>query len=243
MRCLAFRHLPHEGLGLFRAPLLEAGWAVDEKDVRDPRDVPDEGAGREWDLLIVLGGPMSVGDGGEIPTLAREMDLLRRRLDAGRPALGICLGAQMMASVLGARVYKRNVPEIGWHEVAPLEEGRVDPVFRALVPEPGVTLHWHEDSFDLPPGCVPLARSAECEHQAFRHGLYNYAIQFHPEVPAEVLPTWTDLSHIPLDESAARRIQSEGLRHEPAMKRRAEEFISAYLRALAGGAGLGMSGD
>jgi GMP synthase (glutamine-hydrolysing) len=147
MRCLAFRHLPHEGLGLLRAPLLRAGWALDEKDVREPRDVPDDAAGPEWDLLIVLGGPMSAG--GADPALSREMEVLRRRLDAGRPTLGICLGAQMMAAVLGARVYKREVPEIGWHDMTPLEEARVDPVFRELVPEAGVALHWHEGAEDF----------------------------------------------------------------------------------------------
>jgi GMP synthase (glutamine-hydrolysing) len=239
MRCLALRHLEHEGLGLLRAPLHDLGWDCLELDVRTPGDVPSRAAEPQTDLLIVLGGPMGVHQAAEIPILSRELEVLSKRLARGLPTLGICLGAQMMAAALGARVYRAAHVEVGWHRVLLRERAWADAIFPLLLTEEGLagsglTLHWHQDQFELPPGCVPLARSELCDQQAFRHGPYSYAVQFHPEVPAEDLALWTRLSHIPLQAAEAERIIHEGRRMKERMAARARAFMEALHRALVG---------
>ncbi len=133
----------------------------------------------EVDCLVVLGGPMSAWDDAKHPWLIREKRLLEAYLAADRPVLGICLGAQLLADVLGARVYQGERPEIGWFPVHVTTEGRSHPL-GTLLPESFETFLWHGDSFDLPAGAHHLAASALFPHQAFSHGS-ALALQFHLE--------------------------------------------------------------
>ncbi len=130
------------------------------------------------DLLIVMGGPMSVNDENIYPWLVAEKDWIRRWIDAGRPLLGVCLGAQLIVSALGARVYPNAAKEIGWFPVTAVTP-LPDHAFR-FPPEQSV-FHWHGETFDLPPGAIHLARSAGCEHQAFQIGRNVIGLQFHLE--------------------------------------------------------------
>jgi GMP synthase (glutamine-hydrolysing) len=182
---LAVRHVHFEDLGAF-APVLEAhGYnivyveaAIDDVSAIDA-PAPD--------LLAVLGGPIGAYEDEHYPFLREEIRQVERRLRDGRPVLGICLGAQIMARALGARVYPGTGKEIGWAPVSLTEAGRRSP----LAPLAGVPLlHWHGDTFDLPQGAVHLATTERYRHQAFaweRHGL---ALQFHPEVTAAGLERW-----------------------------------------------------
>jgi len=180
-----FEHLPHEGLGAFRAVLDEAGWSV--RVNATPIEGVDSAAAGTADLLIVMGGPCGVYEAETYPYLADEIAVLQARIAADRPTLGVCLGAQLMAAAMGAKVYKGPAPEIGWHPVALTEAGRASP----LSAVDGVPiLHWHGDTFDLPAGAELLASTPAYAHQAFSRGPRILALQCHPEADGRDFEHW-----------------------------------------------------
>lgn len=128
-----------------------------------------------FDWLVVMGGPMGIYDEGEHNWLADEKAFLRASIDAGKTVVGICLGAQLIADVLGARVYPGEHKEIGWFPV------RRNSDAPAWVPEEFMAFHWHGDTFDLPQGAVPLGSSDACENQGFIYQDRVIALQFHLE--------------------------------------------------------------
>lgn len=140
--------------------------------------------------LIVMGGHMGVNDHPEYPWIQEEIALIRATIKAGKPVLGICLGAQMIAAAMGKRVFKNAQPELGWLPLRLTNEGRVDPIFRLIEKQP-LKFQWHYDTFDLPEGAVLLASSAACANQAFRVGDHVLGLQFHPEVDAMLLNLWS----------------------------------------------------
>lgn len=185
MRVVAFRHVPFEGLGHIQPILEERGIAIEFADLYQPGFPSPETA--KADGLIFMGGPMSVNDG--LPYLEQEIEYLRRAANAGQPVLGVCLGAQLAAKALGARVYRNSVGEIGWFDVRPTNTARQDPLFRDI-DDPETVFHWHNETFDLPPGAALLACSERCPHQAFRVGSRIYGLQFHLEVTPEMIDNW-----------------------------------------------------
>jgi GMP synthase-like glutamine amidotransferase len=138
----------------------------------------------DLDCLVVMGGPMSAWEEDKHPWLTAEKRLLEALIQDGKPILGICLGAQLLADVLGARTYPGDHKEIGWHLVDATTESRAHPV-GAVLPDSFETFLWHGDSFDIPAGAVHIARSASFESQAFLWGQVM-ALQFH----LEVRPDW-----------------------------------------------------
>jgi len=169
------RQVPYEGLG-FIGEWAEAR-AVEVSETRPylGEAYPDL-ADLQW--LVVLGGPMGASDEESVPWLRAEMEFLRAAIDHGTQVLGICLGAQMLAKVLGGRVSRHPHAEIGWHQLELLPEG--DWLTPFVVADTAV-LQWHFDSFTLPPGGVQLARTEGCEQQAFLWGSNVLGLQFHPE--------------------------------------------------------------
>jgi GMP synthase (glutamine-hydrolysing) len=186
-RILVFQHVPHEPLGVLHAMLKRAGFRIRYVNFcRDPHACPGlEG----YQGLIVLGGPMSANDDERFAHLATETEIIREAIARDMPVLGICLGAQLMARALGARIHRNPVKEIGWYTVEPTTAGREDPLLAAFA-GPQRIFQWHGDTFDLPTGAVHLARSADCEHQAFRYGHKAYALQFHLEVDEPLIRRW-----------------------------------------------------
>jgi len=184
MRVLAFRHVPFEGIGLIGRTFEERNVEVDYVDLyRADAVLPDIAA---YDGLIFLGAPMSVND--DLPYLAREMEWIRRAVAQGRPVLGICLGAQLIARAMGATVRPNAAKEIGWYDLRFTDAAARDPLFQGLSLE--TVFHWHGETFDLPPGAELLASSDLCRNQAFRLGDRVYGLQFHLEVTPDMIADW-----------------------------------------------------
>lgn len=158
----------------------------------DPLPAPDSSH-----PMIVLGGIMGVHDAGSYPFLVGEMRLLREAAQSGIPILGICLGGQMLAAALGGAVHPKSRGERGSTLLTLTPEGAVDPLF-AGIPNEFAALELHNDSFDLPPGALHLARSQACQYQAFRYGRAAYGLQFHPEVDEATFNGW--LGNVPMEE-------------------------------------------
>lgn len=175
-RALIIRHVPAEGLAGYREPIEAAGYEVDRVDVADPGFSSLDLV--EPDLLIMMGGPMGVYERERYPWIACQLRRLEKRLDAGRPTLGVCLGAQMIAQALGGEVFRGPVKEVGFHEVAlrDVPDNPLGPVAATPV------LHWHGDTFTLPGDVELLASSRLYDNQAFRRGNNILALQFHAEM-------------------------------------------------------------
>lgn len=184
---MVLRHIAFEDLGLLAPTLGRAGWQYDilEAATADLAQQTIADAG----LLIVLGGPIGVGDVDDYPFLTREIALLEKRLAGDRPTLGVCLGSQLMAAALGARVYAGPVKEIGWAPLQLTDDGRASCL--APLGEPDATvLHWHGDTFDLPAGARRLASTPAYANQAFAFGKNALALQFHIEADPARLEEW-----------------------------------------------------
>ena len=175
---LVLRHVPAEGLGLLGNVLREQG--IHHRYLDLPRGEPPPKDIRAVGGLIILGGPMAVYEADRHPFLRQESALVERALTAGRPMLGICLGAQLIANLLGARVYAGDRREIGWAPITLTDDGRDDRVFGLIEPECTV-FHMHGDTYELPADAKNLARSKHYEQQAFRWGDLVYGLQFHLE--------------------------------------------------------------
>ncbi len=184
---IAIRHVAFEHLGILAPVLSGRGYRV-----RYLEAGVDDLAGLDLvkpALLVILGGPIGAREADQYPFLAKELRLIERRLEAKRPILGICLGAQLMAMSLGSRVYTGKAKEVGWLPI------QLTPAGKLSCLEPLKTcdyrvLHWHGDTFDLPSGARCLASSELTENQAFALGEYGLGLQFHLEVQAAEIERW-----------------------------------------------------
>ena len=188
MKTLVLQHIACEPPGVFEDVLRERGADVQRVELDEGEPLPDW---REFDAIVAMGGPMSAMDDAELPWLTREKRMISESARAGKPYWGVCLGVQLLAASLGARVYRGLEPEVGLLPVGVTDEGRSDPVF-AETPDELVTLQWHGDTFDLPDGAVRLASSPAYPNQAFRLQR-AYGVQFHLEVSAEMAREWAEV--------------------------------------------------
>ena len=180
---VVLQHVGFEDLGTLQPLLLAQGWQL--QVLQAGIDTLDPAAAA--DLLVVLGGPISVNDVDTYPFLAESITLLQRRLQQQRPTLGICLGAQLMARALGASVAPSGGKEIGFAPLLLTDEGQRSPL-QALQGIP--VLHWHGEAFELPTGARRLASTPACRHQAFAIGSHALALQCHPELDARQFERW-----------------------------------------------------
>ncbi len=171
------------------------------------------------DALVVMGGPMGVYDQGRLPFLRDEIELIGDALRSGKPVLGVCLGSELLAAALGAKVESAR-KEIGWYPVTLTDAAAQDPIWRGVDRSIAV-FHWHGDAFELPPGAVPLASSALTPHQAFRHGRAAYGLLFHLEMDEGMVRAMVESFGEELREAGADRdrILSEAPRAVREMRR------------------------
>lgn len=233
LQAVVFSHVPFEDLGTLEPRLLERGFEIHTVDVTTAEfPLPQAGA---CDLLIVLGGPIGVYDTPAYPFLTAEVDCIRQRLASRRPTLGICLGAQLMAAALGARVYPgERGPEIGWFPIHPPAGAMFPPWFKLLFQSGLHLFHWHGDAFDNPAQATGLAESQLYSSQAFAVENFALALQFHPEVTEKGLERWY-VGHA--CELSAKRIsvpelRAAATRHAPALAEAAGQFWNGWLDSL-----------
>jgi GMP synthase (glutamine-hydrolysing) len=188
MKALVLQHLACETPGVFEDVLRERGFEIHRVELDEGEALPDW---KEFDAIVAMGGPMSVNDEHELPWLKDEKRLIRDAVEAGKPYWGVCLGVQLLASSLGARVYTGPKPEVGLFPVTLTEAAMTDPVFAGMPPE-FLTLQWHGDTYELPEGAVRLASSHAYPNQSFRWR-NAYGVQFHLESSAEMVWSWADI--------------------------------------------------
>ena len=187
-RLLVLQHIACEPPAAFEDELRSRGLELLRVELDEGDALPDW---REFPAIVVMGGPMGAYQEDEHPWLAAEKRLLREAVEADVPVWGVCLGAQLLAGALGARVYPGERPEVGLLPVELTSAASSDPVF-GEAPSSFPTLQWHGDTFDLPEGATLLASSPAYPNQAFRIGR-SYALQFHIEVSLELATEWGEV--------------------------------------------------
>jgi GMP synthase-like glutamine amidotransferase len=187
LRAHYLQHVPFEGLGSIEHWLESNGYEITQTRFYESTDLPDIEA---IDLLVIMGGPMSVNDEDQFPWLVSEKQFIREVIGSGKSVLGVCLGAQMIANAMGAIVYPNIVKEIGWFPIHGVESAQSDTF---SFPPSETVFHWHGETFDLPPGAIRLAKSQGCVNQAFQLGKSVIGLQFHLETTPEL--AWQIVSH------------------------------------------------
>ena len=185
---LVFRHIHQETLGSFEEVLWQRGFEIEYFSTprQDFADIDPMSA----DLLIVMGGPCGVYQTEEYPFLENVIDIVKQRLAADKPVFGVCLGAQIMARALGAKVYPgASGQEIGWGSIELTEAGKGSAI-EHIAADKTKMVQWHGDTFDLPDGAILLASSAQYPHQVFSYGENALGVQCHPEVTGNLLQEW-----------------------------------------------------
>jgi GMP synthase (glutamine-hydrolysing) len=226
---VAIRHVHFEDLGSFEEVLRSAGFSIRYLDGGAGADDLVTLDALAPDLLIVLGGPIGAYEEAIYRFLRDELRLLEARLAANQPIMGICLGAQLMARALGARVYPASRKELGWAPVSLTGAGKHS-ALRYLENTP--VLHWHGDTFDLPKGATLLASTEVCENQAFSFGDRAVGLQFHPEAIAQKLEEWfighaCEIASTP--GVSVNQLRQQSATYAGALQSRATEFFSDWL--------------
>lgn len=181
MRIHALQHVAFEGLAQIEAWARTKGHPVTTTRFHEDGTLPEQA---DFDWLVIMGGPMNIYEEDPYPWLVREKRFVREAVDVGKTVLGICLGAQLLADVLGGKVFRNPVKEIGWHPVEITESGAESGLF-GFLPKRLTAFHWHGDTFHLPPGAVRTATSVGCPNQAFLFGDRVVGLQFHLESTPE----------------------------------------------------------
>jgi len=231
-KLLVFQHAASEPLGVLDPMLRRWGFRIRYANfARDPALQLDLS---RYNGLVVLGGPMNVDQSVAYPHLVTEIAAIREALRLKVPVLGICLGAQLLAAALGARVRPNPVREIGWYQLHPAPPAADDRLFRHFDGSQHV-FQWHAYTFELPQGAVHLASTASCEHQAFRFGERAYGLQFHLEADEALVQRWLavpayrDELEAVAGAAGVRRVLSDTHRHIPAALKLSERVFHEFI--------------
>ena len=229
MSVLILKNIKAEGPGTIEKFLRDSNIPYEIIEL-ESKIIPDTAM---FDTLVMLGGPMSVNESDIYPYITKEEELTREFIAKGKKVLGICLGAQIMAKALGAKVYKGPKPEIGWHDIELTDAGLRDHAMKELAMHPETenfqkkfkVFHWHGETFDIPSRAERLAKSDLYPNQAFKYGDNAYAFQFHIEVTKDTVYDW--LKNEPVDKD---RLRAETESLYETYNARAMSFYKAFLK-------------
>ncbi|UTW44170.1 gamma-glutamyl-gamma-aminobutyrate hydrolase family protein [bacterium SCSIO 12696] len=233
-KVLVFQHVPYEPLGLLDPMLRSHRHRIRYVNfARGDATIP---ALDNYAALIVLGGPMNICQEAQYPHLALEKQAILQAMEQQIPVLGICLGAQLIASALGAKVFPASTVEIGWHPVHASEYAANDALGQHFANTETI-FQWHGHTFDLPANAVPLSYGDRCRNQAFRVGTNTYGLQFHLEACESVIERWLtvpqhqdDLSR--LAPGAAEDVRQQNINALPRSQQLAEQVFGAFIELL-----------
>lgn len=226
MRVHYLQHVPFEDPGSIKPWVLANGHKLSSTLLFKLEKLPHP---EEIDMLIVMGGPMSVNDEREFPWLVNEKLFIKECVESGKSVLGICLGAQLIANAMGAKVYRNHFKEIGWFPVKGIFTSnnfifKFPPVFEAF--------HWHGETFNLPEGAVHIAKSEGCENQAFQLGRSVIGLQFHLEATPETVGQLVANCRKELQRSKYVQSEEEIIQSTPERYKSANELMSEVLSFL-----------
>lgn len=227
---LVLRHDAGIGLGNLGPVLAEHGYDV--RIIDTPATDLSAIDPAEADLVVVLGGDEGAYEGDLHPYIDAEIALLRERIAAERPIFGVCLGAQLLAESLGGSAYKGPSTEVGYLQITPTDAGDNSPVrhFRGVP-----VVQWHGDSYELPAGVTTLASSAQYSNQAFAIDEWLLAVQFHPEVTAEMHEDWVQRwgAELPDHGLTPDGLRADRAKYSDDMQRASRALLGEYLDGLA----------
>lgn len=231
------RHLAFEDLASFTSVLQAHDYRINYIEAADFALAPDDLSQIDAlsdDLLVILGGPISVNDKMIFPFIEAEIALLKERIAADKPTLGICLGAQLIASALGVKIFSGKEKEIGWYPLEITQAGKHSSL-RYLSSEHCSMLHWHGESFDLPEGAVLLASSERFKNQAFSYGKNILALQFHPEITQRSMEKWF-IGHIgeimQTDGVSVEKLREDTYRYSKQLEMQGELFFNSWVNEV-----------
>ena len=233
VKILILQHIACEPPGVYEDILVERGAAIHRVELDAAQQLPDWRGG---DAILAMGGPMSVNDDDTLPWLSAEKRWVRDAVLAGKPFWGVCLGAQLLAASLGARVYGGAMPEIGILPVYLTSEAQDDAVFSGI-PRELETFQWHGETFDLPAGAVLLASSPAYPNQAFRWKEKAYGVQFHLEISPEMAEQWSQVPDYAaalersLGAGAVSKVVGDVLRVKETLHSHARRMFENWLKA------------
>lgn len=211
-KILVCQHVAYELLGTLNPLIKNSGIRI--KYINFSRHPDAEPTLEGYNGLVILGGPQNVDKVDRYPHLTHEMKMIEEALKADIPVLGICLGAQLIATVLGAKVGPNKEKEIGWYDVSLTQEGRMDRILKYFKDSEKL-FQWHGDTSDIPKGAVLLAESKACKNQGFRYGNKVYAFQFHLEVDEPMIARWLKVpGHVKELEELKGKIDPEDIKKQ-----------------------------
>jgi GMP synthase-like glutamine amidotransferase len=229
MKVQVLQHVPFEGPGFIAEWAGRRNFPLEVTRVYAGELLPPLDA---FDLLVVMGGPMGVNDTATHPWLAGELEYIKEAIDAGKKILGVCLGAQLLAAAFGARVYRNEIKEIGFYPVTLTDEAAKTPLLAGL-PGQWRVLHWHGDTFELPPGAVHLASSPACRNQAFSFDGRVVGLQFHIETTPDSLRALVENCRDELIPEQYIQAEDELLGYAPGELETINGYLSTLLDRLA----------
>jgi GMP synthase (glutamine-hydrolysing) len=227
---IAIRHVDFEDLGSWES-FLSKDYKIKYIDAVDP--AISLLRNENIDLLVILGGPIGVYQEKEYPFIKTEIALLEDRLKSDLPTLGICLGSQLIARALGAKVYPNHTKEIGWQSLNLTDTGK-NSCIQYLGPEYTSMFHWHGDTFDLPSGTDLLASTNICKNQIFSFRKNVLAFQCHPEISAQQLEKWwightAELFHNNL---SVNDLRDQSIKLAPQLQKQSLQFLQAWIGSI-----------
>lgn len=228
LRVHCFMHVPYEGLGYIETWLNQQQIEPSYTRFYENMSVPNVD---DVDFLIIMGGPMSVYEDDKYDWMAQEKLFIREAIATGKIVLGICLGSQLIAEALGAKVYPNHQKEIGWFDISKTEEGKRDKMLETIA-ETMRIFHWHGDTYNLPANSRHLFYSANCKHQAFMYTGKVLGLQFHPEINQSLISGLLEAGKDELSTKTAGIQSAEEIMASSSWSNEANQLMHTFLDYL-----------
>jgi len=232
-KILVLQHEAHEGLGAWEPLFNKPGYQTLTKKLFAGDKVPLSEELCDYSGIVILGGSMSANDGAKLDFIADELKMIPQAIQLKLPLLGVCLGSQLIAKALGAKITRGTQKEIGWYPLSLAPASNKDPIF-GMLPSPSILFQWHGETFEVPSGAMRLAGSALYTNQAFRYMDRVYGLQFHPEMTDSMIRDWVERGETEIVAAGIdpKKIFSDYLKYLPGLRRWAHQIGNGWVALL-----------